>query len=111
MMADAFLRPAEEAQQKVTKDVTDDLSKIYAGIEVGARPVGYDLAMQLIQQYVQQPDVMQRVQTDEAFKERLKKYMDQYSMMQKQAQNVQIGKLGTKPAAMGAMPTQGMQVQ
>ena len=111
MMADAVLQPAQEAQQKITKDVTDDLSKIYAGIEQGARPNGYEVAMQVIQQYVQQPDVMQRVQSDEAFKERLKKYMDQYSMMQKQAQNVQIGKLGTKPAAMGGIPTQGQQLQ
>jgi len=111
MLADAILQPAEQAQQQIVKQVTDDLSKIYAGIEVGARPNGYQVALQVIQQYAQQPDVMARLQSDEAFAARMKKYIDQYSMMQKQAANVQIGKLGTKPAQMGGISTQGMQSQ
>ncbi len=106
IMADAVLRPVEQAQQQVVKQVTDDLSKIYAGIEVGARPNGYQVAMQTIQQYVQQPDVMQRLQSDESFKSRLEKYMKQYSFQAQQAQNAQIGKIGTAPASMGAVPTQ-----
>ena len=109
MLADAVLQPAEQAQQQIVKQVTDDLSKIYAGIEMGARPNGFQVALQIIQQYAQQPDIMQRLQSDEAFQARMKKYVDQYSMMQKQAQNVQIGKLGTSPAQMGGVTTQGMQ--
>ena len=110
-LADAVLRPAEQAQQQVVKGVTDDLSKIYAGIEVGARPNGAQVAMQTIQQYVQQPDVMQRLQNDEAFKARLEKYVQQYQFQLQQAQNAQIGKIGTAPAAMGNVGTQGMQTQ
>jgi glycosyltransferase involved in cell wall biosynthesis len=34
VMADAILQPAEQAQEQVVKMVTEDLSKIYAGIEV-----------------------------------------------------------------------------
>lgn len=109
MLADAVLQPAEEAQQQIVKMVTDDLSKIYAGIEVGARPNGYQVALKVIQQYIQQPDVMQRLQSDEAFKARLEKYLKQYEMIDKQAKNVQIGKLGTAPAQMGGISTQGMQ--
>lgn len=108
VLADAIMQPAEEAQQQITKQVTDDLSKIYAGIEVGARPNGYQVALQVLQQYIQQPDVMQRLQSDEAFKARLEKYYKQYEMVQKQAQNVEIGKLGTRPAQMGAVQTQGL---
>ena len=108
LLADAFLRPVQEAQQQMVKFVTDDLSKLYAGIEVGARPNGYQIAMQVIQQYAQQPDVMQRIQSDEAFKARLTKYLDQYSMMQKQAANVEIGKIGTRPASVGQVNTQAM---
>ena len=108
VLADAVLQPAEQAQQQIVKQVTDDLSKIYAGIEVGARPNGAQVAMQVIRQYVQQPDVMQRLQSDKAFQARFQKYDDQYSMIIKQMQNVQIGKLGTQPAAMGEITTQGM---
>ena len=65
---------SEEAQEKVMKDITDDLSKIYAGIEVPARPNGAQIALQLVQAYLQQPDVAQRAQQDQAFAERLQKY-------------------------------------
>jgi hypothetical protein len=109
IFADYVLQPMEEAQQKVMKDVTDDLAKIFAGIEVPARPNGAQIAMQMVQAYVQQPDVAQRAQTDEAFAARLQKYAEQYQMMMMQAQNAEIGRIGTTPAQMGGTQTQGMQ--
>lgn len=108
VMADSILQPAEAASQQIIKFVTDDISKIYAGIEMPARPNGAQVALQAIQQYVSQPDVMQRVQQDEAFRGRLEKYQKQYSFQLQQAQNAEIGKVGTAPAAMGGMQTQGM---
>ena len=109
MFADYVLQPAEEAQQKVMKEVTDDIAKIYAGIEVPARPNGAQIAMQMLQAYVQQPDVAQRAASDEAFGQRLQKYAEQYQFQMQQMQNAQIGKIGTAPAEMGGMQTQGMQ--
>ena len=108
-MADAMIKPAGESQQQVTKQVTDDLSKIYAGIEVGARPNGAQIAMQIVQQYAQQPDVMQRLQQDKAFAARIQKYIQQYQFQMQQTQNAQIGKIGTAPAQVGQTQTQGMQ--
>ena len=108
MLADAVLQPAQESQQQITRQVTDDLSKIYAGIEVGARPNGAQVAMQVIQQYVQQPDVSQRLQSDEAFAARLQKYSQQYQFQMQQAQNAQIGRIGTAPAQMGQVQTQNL---
>jgi hypothetical protein len=99
----------EEAQQKVMKDVTDDLAKIFAGIEVPARPNGAQIAMQMVQAYVQQPDVAQRAQQDEAFAARLQKYAEAYQFQLQQAQNAEIGRIGTAPAQMGGVQTQGMQ--
>jgi hypothetical protein len=110
LLADQVLQPVEQAQQQVVKQVTDDLSKIYSGIETGARPNGYQIAMQVIQQYVAQPDIAQRLATDEAFQKRIQKLWDQYSMIQKQAANVTVGRIGTQPAAVGGVQTQGMGV-
>jgi hypothetical protein len=107
--ADYILQPAEEAQEKVMKDITDDLSKIYAGIEVPARPNGAQAAMQLVQAYAQQPDVGQRLQQDPAFAERLQKYAGQYQFQLQQQQNAEIGRIGTSPSEMGGVTTQGMQ--
>jgi hypothetical protein len=109
IFADYVLQPMEEAQQKVMKDVTDDLAKIFAGIEVPARPNGAQIAMQMVQAYVQQPDVAQRAQTDEAFAARLQKYAEQYQFQMMQAQNAEIGRIGTANAEMGGVTTQGMQ--
>jgi hypothetical protein len=109
VVADSILRPAGQATDQITKQVTDDLSKIYAGIEVGARPNGAQIAMQVIQSYTQQPDVSQRLQSDQAFQARFQKYVQQYQFQMTQQQNAQIGRIGTAPAAMGDTNTQAMQ--
>ena len=73
-----------------------------------ARANGAQAAMQIIQQYLQQPDVAQRMQTDPAFAARLQKYMGQYQFYMQQAENAQIGRIGTAPAQMGGVQTQNM---
>ena len=108
VMADAVLQPVETAQQEMVKDVTDDLAKIYSGIEMPARPSGASIAIQVIQQYTSQPDIAQRLQTDPAFAERLQKYAGQYTFQVQQAQNAQIGRVGTAPAQMGEIDTQNL---
>jgi hypothetical protein len=111
VLADYVLQPAEEAQQKITKNVTDDLAKIFAGIEVPAQANGAQVAMQIVQAYAQQPDIGQRLQQDQAFAERLQKYHGQYQFMMQQAQNAEIGKIGTAPAEMAGVNTQAMNQQ
>jgi hypothetical protein len=108
VMADAVLQPVETAQEEVVKQVTDDLSKIFAGIEMPARQAGAQIAIQIIQQYVQQPDIAQRLQTDPAFAARLQKYQGQYTFQMQQAQNAQIGRVGTAPAQVGEIETQNI---
>ncbi len=108
VMADSILQEGKQAADKMMQDVTDDLAKIFAGIEMPARPNGAQVAMQVIQNYVKQPDIAQRAQTDEAFQARLQKYIGQYTFIQQQAQNAQIGKVGTQPTSMGGMQTQGI---
>jgi len=109
VLSDSVIEPAQQSQEKLLKNITDDLSKIYAGIEVPARPNGAQAAMQIIQQYASQEDVAQRLQQDQKFAERLQKYAGQYQFAMQQAQNAQIGKIGTPPATMGGAQTQGMQ--
>ena len=109
IMADAVLQPAEQASQQVVKMVTDDLAKIFAGIEMPARPNGAQVALQVIQQYVTQQDVAQRLEQDETFRGRLEKYAQQYQFALTQMQNAQIGRIGTAPAQMGQMNTQNVQ--
>ena len=108
VLADSVLQPIEAAQEQVVRQVTDDLAKIFAGIEMPARPNGAQIALQVIQQYTSQPDVAQRLQSDEAFATRMEKYAGQYTFQMQQMQNAQIGRVGTEPAQMGDIQTQGM---
>jgi hypothetical protein len=108
VLADSILQPAEQAQQQMVKDVTDDLTKIFAGIEMPARPNGAQIALQVIQQYTSQEDVAARLQQDESFAQRIEKYAGQYTFMMQQSQNAQIGRIGTAPAQMGGIQTQQM---
>jgi len=108
-LADYVLEPAEESQQRVMKEVTDDLAKIHAGVAVPARPNAGGMAIELIQQYTQQPDIAQQLRENESFAERLQQYYGQYEFQAQQAQNAQTGKIGTPPAQMGDVQTQGME--
>ena len=108
VLADRILQPTEAAFEQVVNQVTDDLSKIFAGIEMPARPNGAQIAMQVIEQYVGQPDVAARLQSDEAFRARIEKYVGQYTFQMQQQQNAQIGRVGTEPAQMGNIETQGI---
>jgi hypothetical protein len=76
-----------------------------------ARPTGAQVALQMIQQYASQPDIAQRLQTDQMFAQRLQKYQGQYTFQMQQMQNAEIGRIGTNPAQMGETPTQQMPQQ
>ena len=98
VMADAFIQSKEESVQKVLEDVTDRLAKAYAGIDIGAGQGGAQVALQAIQQYAQEPDVAQRLSQDEAFAQRIENIAKQYQFQMQQAENAQIGKIGSVPA-------------
>jgi len=97
-IADFVFQPVEAAQEKIMKAVTDDLAKLYSGVAVGAQPNGAQIAMQVIQAWLQEPDIAERMQSDEAFNKRVMTYIEQYRMQIMQATNAQTGKLGTAPA-------------
>jgi len=108
VLADTIIMPAEAAQQQVVKQVTDDLAKIYSGIELNSRPNGAQIALQVIQTYSAQPDVAARYAADEAFKKRIDAYVAGYTFQIQQTQNAEIGRIGAAPAAFGDAPQAGV---
>ena len=112
ILADVILQKSETAAEDVQKDVLDDLSKIFAGIEMPARPNGGGAAMPIIQNYMQQPDIAQRMQQDQAFGQRMQKYMQQYTFQEQQQVNAtQFGIYGTEAASVGEVQTQDLEGQ
>lgn len=96
-IAAGVMQPVQAAQEKIIKAVTEDLSKIYAGIGVGAQPNGAQIALQAISEWLQQPDIRERYEQDEAFRERVDTYVGQYQFQMQQAENAETGKIGTAP--------------
>jgi hypothetical protein len=108
-IADVIIQPEGQGQEEMVKDVTDDLTKIYAGIPVGARPNGGQIAMQVIQEYTQQEDIQKRMSEDAGFVANIQNYGAQYQQQVVQQQNAEIGRLGTAPAQMGSVKTQNIE--
>jgi len=108
-IADVIIQPDGQGQEEMVKDVTDDLTKIYAGIPVGARPNGGQIAMQVIQEYTQQEDIQRRMAEDADFVANIQNYAAQYQQQVVQQQNAEIGRLGANPAQMGNIQTQNIE--
>lgn len=108
ILSNTILRSQGEAQDEVTKNVTDDLAKIDSGIEMPARANGAQIALQIIQNWEQQEDIFQKMASSEAYAQRVQKYKDQYIFQMQQAQNAHIGKTGTQPASVGQVQTQNI---
>jgi len=94
-IAERIIRPENVGTAQAVKEEKDALSKIFAGfdedITLGAPP---QIGMQVIQQWAQTPDIMQRLQQDEPFKKRVEKRYKQYEFQTTQQENAKIGRYG-----------------
>jgi hypothetical protein len=109
--AESVLLPKETAQAKAMDEERQTIAEIYAGVPPNVKPNdAHEMKLQVFQQWLQQPDVAQKVQQDPALQERIQNYMQQRNMQIQQKQNAQIGRLGAAPTQFGqtgAAPTGG----
>mgnify|MGYP003632156909 CR=1 FL=1 len=101
--ASRILRSAEASQADVLAKVSKDLALIYSGQEVAAQPNGGQIALEYIKNtYVQNPDILRKLQEDPIFAENLNTYVKQYEFQAQQNENAQTGRLGTPPTDLQA---------
>lgn len=106
VLAERFIIPQEVASQKEVSDTHRDISLMAAGIDLDVPQVGVnaELRMQVIQGWVKgaednpATDVQQRLQGDEALRNRIEKYTKQLQFQSDQRKNAVIGRMGTAPA-------------
>jgi hypothetical protein len=98
IFAQQLIKPSDESQRDFQRKVVDDLTRIRSGFEVNAQPQGAPMAIQVVQSWASQPDVMAELQGNEMFQGRLEKYVMQYVFQQQQQENAVTGRLGTPPA-------------
>jgi len=89
--AESILLPKETAQAKAMEEERQTIAEIYAGVPPNVKPNdAHEMKLQVFQQWLQQPDVAQKVQQDPALQERIQNYMQQRNMQIQQKQNAQI---------------------
>ena len=94
-IAEQVVLPKETGTQQVVDQVQNDITQMSAGInkdiKLGTPP---QTALAVLQQYLQSPDVQQRMMTDQAFEQRITKYAKELQFQQTQQQNAKIGRFG-----------------
>ena len=101
--AESILLPKETAQAKAMEEERQTIAEIYAGVPPNVKPNdAHEMKLQVFQQWLQQPDVAQKVQQDPALQERIQNYMQQRQMQVQQKQNAEIGRLGAAPTQFGS---------
>lgn len=95
VIAERVIIPKAQASQQVVDKIQGDFAKLASGVPVnfteGTPP---ELAMQVIQQAMQEPDVQQRYQQDEAYRKRMDVYIKQIQFQSTQQQNAMVGRMG-----------------
>lgn len=94
-IADRIILPKETAAQKVVTDTKDTVARAMAGFDedllLGTPP---EMASQVIQQFVQSPDVQQKLASDQSAAKRVEKLWKQANFAMQQRENARIGKIG-----------------
>ena len=100
--AEKVMLPKETASEKAVEEERATISELAAGVPPNVREQdAHELKLQVFQQWLQQPDVQQRIQGDEAMQERVKNYMQQRQFAIQQKQNAEIGRIGAQPTPYG----------
>tara|TARA_B100001094_G_scaffold328842_1_gene390217 strand:+ start:154 stop:1836 length:1683 start_codon:yes stop_codon:yes gene_type:complete len=100
--AESIMLPTETASAKAMDEERQTIAEIYAGVPPNVQEGdAHEAKLQIFQQWLQQPDITQKVQQDPALQERINTYLKQRQMQIMQKQNANIGRLGTAPTPYG----------
>lgn len=101
--ADKIIQPRETAINKAVEEERSTIAELVAGVPPNVRPNdAHQTKLQVFQQWMQQPDIQQRIQEDEALRARVENYFQQRNFQIQQQQNAQIGRQGAQPTQFGA---------
>mgnify|MGYP003117017115 FL=1 len=100
--SEKVLLPKETASQKAMEEERQLIAELVAGVPPNVREQdAHEMKLQVFTQWLQQPDIQQKAQQDQALQEHIQTYMQQRQMQIQQKQNAQIGRLGAAPTQFG----------
>jgi hypothetical protein len=100
--AEKVILPKETATQKAMEEERQLIAELVAGVPPNVRENdAHEMKLQVFQQWLQQPDIQQKAQQDQALAERIQGYIKQRQFAIQQKQNATIGRLGAAPTQFG----------
>ena len=100
--AETVILPRDTASQKAMEEERQLIAELVAGVPPNVRENdAHEMKLQVFQQWLQQPDIQQKAQQDQALQERIQGYMQQRQFAIQQKQNATIGRLGAAPTQFG----------
>lgn len=101
-MADRVNVPVEQATEKAMAEERAAIAELSAGVQPNVRENdAHEAKSQIFQQWLQQPDIQQKLSQDEAFRGRVENHYKQRNFQIQQKQNAQIGRQGAAPTQFG----------
>jgi hypothetical protein len=101
--ADKIIQPRETAINRAVEEERSTIAELVAGVPPNVKPNdAHQTKLQVFQQWIQQPDIQQRIQQDEALRARVENYFQQRNFQIQQQQNAAIGRQGAQPTQFGA---------
>ena len=95
--------PKETATQKAVEEERLAIAQLTSGIDLDVKPNdAHEVKMQVFQQWLQQPDIQEKIQQDEGLQARIENYGKKRMFQMQQIQNASIGRLGGVPSQFGA---------
>ena len=106
--ADKIIQPRETAINKAVEEERSTIAELVAGVPPNVKPNdSHETKLQIFQQWLNQPDVQQKVQADEALMNRVQNYFQQRNFQIQQKQNANIGRTGAQPTQFGQTASGG----
>ena len=106
--ADKIIQPRETGQARAVEEERATIAELVAGVPPNVKPNDpHEIKLQVFQQWLSQPDIQQKVQSDEALQNRVQNYFQQRSFQIQQKQNATIGRTGAQPTQFGQTASQG----
>ena len=104
--ADKIIQPRETAINRAVEEERSTIAELVAGVPPNVKPNdAHQTKLQIFQQWMQQPDIQQRIQQDEALRSRVENYFQQRNFQIQQKVNAQVGRMGATPTQFGQTST------
>ena len=97
-----IILPSEQGAQKAMEEERQAIAELMAGVPPDVRENdAHQIKLQFFQQWLQQPDIQQKIAQDEALAQRVENYGQQRQFQIQQDQNAVTGRLGGQSSGFG----------